>query len=246
MIGNQENNDKFVGLGTKISPAMAEVLNTICDAMQVDIYHLMQWFAQVLIRAAAPQHELTPEVQRLMALLESDAGWQNAFNICNPEGLEISQIVLIMEQKNKKGFGAVMINKPFMGDAKQTECVDDIVERVIEVCMKGIYRRLRGLAVEMDCHHMSDLLITMTDAQKVINIDHENAAEMQGPSNYSDYGKQIAYGKATKRKHHRTPDSLANSQQRIAFSDEDREQADEEAGRKTGEKTEFRPFDQEW
>ena len=62
MIGNQKNNEKFDVLGTKISPEMSEVLNTICDAMQVDVYHLLQWFVYTLIRASSPQHELTPEI----------------------------------------------------------------------------------------------------------------------------------------------------------------------------------------
>ena len=53
MIGNQKNNEKFDVLGTKISPEMSEVLNTICDAMQVDVYHLLQWFVYTLIRRSA-------------------------------------------------------------------------------------------------------------------------------------------------------------------------------------------------
>lgn len=236
MIGNQNNNEKYNVLSTKISPAMAEVFNQICDALKVDTYHIMQQFAYTFIRACSPQHQLSPEIQKVLTMLESDAAWQHAFNICNPDGLEVSQVILILEQKGKKGFGAVMVDKPFMSHATQTECVDDIVERVIEVCMKGIYRRLRRLAVDMDCQHLSDLLITMTDAQDIHNLAEADAQEMQGPNNFTDYGKEYAYGKKTKSKHRRTPDSLAQQQQRIKFKPEDTPDIEDK----------FKPFGGEW
>lgn len=243
MIGNQKNNDKYDVIGTKISPAMSEVLNTICDAMQVDIYHLLQWFVYTIVRASSPQHELSPEIRKLMTMLEADTGWQNAFNLANPNGLKIAQVILILEQEDRKGFGAVMVNKPFFGDATQTECVDDILERVTEVTMKGIYRRLRMLGEEMDCQHLSDVLLTMIDAQDILNTEESNRHEMQGPADYADNGRRYAYGKKTKSKHHRTPDSLANSkQQKIRFTEADKETANEEADNTP----DFRPFDQEW
>ena len=159
----------FEVLSTKIDPAMAEVLNACCDALGVDVYHLLQWFAYTIIRASAPWHELDPRIQKLMAMLESDAGWQESFNIANPGNLKIAQIILILEQKGRKGFGAVMVDKPFMSDVRQTECVDDILERVTQVTMRGIYRRLRLLGGEMQCEHLSDVLLTMCERQNMMN-----------------------------------------------------------------------------
>ncbi len=103
--------------GTKISHDMAEVLNACCDALQVDVYHLLQWFAYTVIRAAAPHHEMSSDIQKIMTMLESDAGWQNSFNLANPDKLKVAQVILILEQENHKGFGAVMVDKPWMGKA---------------------------------------------------------------------------------------------------------------------------------
>ncbi len=221
--------EKYNVLGTKVSPEMAEVLNKICDVMHVDVYHLLQWFVYTVVRASSPQHETSPEIQKLMTLMETDAGWQNAFNLCNPDGLRIAQCILVLEQEGHKGFGAVMIDKPFMGETAQTECVDDILERVISVTMPGINRRLHNMAKLMQCEHLSDLLLSMIDAQMIIELDKQDKEEMQGPSDYSDRGKRYAYGKKTKSKHHRTPDSVANQQQHIRFDDQDRELANDEA-----------------
>ena len=223
----KEETKRFEGLGTKIDPAMYEVLNACCDALGVDVYHLLQWFAYTIIRASAPMHELDPRIQKLLAMMESDVGWQQAFNIANPNGLKVAQAILILEQEGRKGFGAVMIDRPFFDDARQTECVDTILERVTEVTMRGIYRRLRLMGAKMDCQNLSDVLLTMIDAQTILDLDEGFRAELPGMGDYNYNGKQVAYGKKTKSKQHRTPDSVAQDQ-RIKFDDYDREVADYE------------------
>lgn len=85
-MGRQKNSERFEQLGTKIDPAMAEVLNAACDALQVDVYHLLQWFTYTVIKAASPMHELDPRIRKIMTLLESDAGWQEAFNLATLTG----------------------------------------------------------------------------------------------------------------------------------------------------------------
>jgi hypothetical protein len=224
----KEDKKRFEGWGTKIDPAMAEVLNACCDALEVDGYHLLQWFCYTIIRAAAPLHELDPRIQKLLAMLESDAGWQQAFNLANPNGLKVAQAILILEQEGRKGFGALMIDRPFCGDARQTECVDEILERVTQVTMHGIYRRLRDMGVVMECQSLSDVLLTMIDEQTNLNFGEGFRAEMPGMGDHADNGRQVAYGKKSKAKQHRTPDSYAQDQ-RIKWNDNDREVSDYEA-----------------
>jgi hypothetical protein len=169
-----------------------------------------------------------------MTLLECDAGWQNAFNLANPDKKRVAQVILILEQEGHKGFGAVMIDKPFMGDARQTECVDDILERVCEVTMRGIYRRLRLMGAELDCENLSDILLTMLDMQELQNAIESDRNELPGLGEQTDGGRDYAYGKKTKAKQKRTPDSLALDQ-RIKFNDDDAMLAEEEATRDLNE-----------
>ena len=200
----------------------------------------------VLCKASSPMHELSPEIRKLMTMMEADASWAEAFNLANPNELDVAQVILILQQKGKHGFGAVMIDKPWMGmkpkmvddldpmrgDPQMTENVDDILERVTEVCMHGIYRRLRLMGARMDCKNLSDVLLTMIDAQTIMDMDEESKVEMKGEALYDYRGRPIKYGVRTKAKQHRTPDSLANDQrikqQTIVFDDFDRETADNE------------------
>jgi hypothetical protein len=218
--------ERFEQLGTKIDPSMAEVLNACCDAMGVDVYHLLQWFAYTIVKASAPMHNLDPRIQKLMTMLDRDAGWQNAFNLCNPDKLKVSQVVLILEQQGHKGFGAVMIDKPWMGALmRQTECVDDILERVCEVTMSGIYRRVRQMGADMECNNLSDVLLTMLDAQDILNAEERDTSEGPQMGDIAPNGRAVAYGKRTKRKKHFTPDTMPT--QRTIFEDFDRDHGTE-------------------
>ena len=224
----KEETKRFEGLGTKIDSAMAEVLDACCNALGVDVYHLLQWFAYTIIRASAPMHELDPRIQKLMTLMESDAGWQRAFNLANPDRLKVSRVVLILEQQGHRGFGAVMIDKPWMGEARQTECVDEILERVCETTMRGIYRRLRQLGVKLECQNLSDVLLTLIDGQTINQLEEDFRDELPQMGDVADNGRVLAYGKKTKAKQKRTPDSVARDQ-RIIFDEDDKALADMEA-----------------
>jgi len=235
-MSNNGENRKYEGVSVKLSPDQYVLLNAICDALGVNTYQIFQMFFYTLCKAAAPMHELSPEIRKIMTLMETDVGWANAFNLANPNHLHVAQAILILEQEGKKGFGAVMIDKPFMEKARMTECTDDILERVTEVTMHGIYRRLRLMGGKMGCDSLSDVLLTMIDAQSIIELEEENRIQMNGEAQFSESGKRIEYGKRTKAKHHRTPDGEAMRQQRIVFDDEDATTTDTPDERPYGEK----------
>jgi hypothetical protein len=86
--------------------------------------------------------------------------------------------------------------------------VDDILERVCEVTMSGIYRRVRQMGADMECNNLSDVLLTMLDAQDILNAEERDAAEGPQIGDVAQNGKVLAYGKRTKRKKHYTPDTM--------------------------------------
>ncbi len=214
-------NDNYCPMGTKISPAMAVVWDAVCNALGTDTYHLLQQFIYSLIRAASDQHSLTPEIRKLLDALDIDSGWQNAINLCAPEGrLSIAQMILIVEQKDKTGYGAVMIDKPFMSSSMQTENTDQIFERLTEVIYKKHYLRLRRIGASMGVKSVREIIDTLMDAQDLLDLDD---AITEGPQmgDQTDFGRKYEYGKQTKRKHHKTPDSINNQQKTIHFSPSD-------------------------
>ena len=226
---NNKEQDKFEPMGTKIDPAMAVVWNAVCQALGTDTYHLLQQFIYAMIRMASDAHAKTPEVEKLMTLLDSDAAWQNAINLCAPKGkLSISQMILIVEDEEKEGFAMTMLNKPFFNDCLQIDNANMIIERVLEVGFKRIYKKIREMGKRHECKWFADTLLLMLDAQDILEIEESEREEMIGKAMFNDYGRPIEYGKKTKGYKHRTPDSL-DRQHRIIFEDFDHDTGDDMA-----------------
>lgn len=256
MIGNQENSEQFVAVATKVPRHVADLLNIIAKARGVQVYELLQWLIYAIVRMAKATTDLPDELRTLCQLIDMDAGWQHAFNLATPSGkMDVAQMILILQQrdpqgKTRRGFGLAMIDKPFMGEATVNYCVDDILERVAEVSMKGLYRQLRQLGIRLESQSLRETLTTLCDAQTLALLDEADRQELPGLGDYSDFGR-IAndYGQRTRRKHHYDPDTADQRQQRIQFNDEDRQQARDEVNRDAPNDQppeDWQPFGVEW
>ena len=229
MIGEQNSQESgFKNVSTKVPVWVAELLNIICAARGTDIYGLMQLVLEFIIETAKVNGPVPPQMQALLHMLKMDADWNKAFSFSNPTAtMDIAQVILVLQQHDGKtprqGFGLAMIDKPWLpGETPQmTLCVDDILERVAEVSMKGLYKELRQVGLAYKTESLRETLTMMCDAQLIDHLNEMDAEELPGLGQHHDYGKAIEYGKKFKRKPHRTPDSL-NRQQKIIFSDFDR------------------------
>ena len=265
MIGEQNSQESGMkNVSTKVPVWVADLLNLICASRGTDIYGLLKLVLEFIIETAKVSGPVPPAMQTILHMLKMDVDWNRAFAFSDPTAqMDVAQVILILQQHDGKrprqGFGLAMIDKPFLpGETPQmTLCVDDILERIAEVSMKGLYKDLRQIGVAYKSESLRETLTMMCDAQLIDHLNEMDAQEMPGLGNFHDFGKSMEAVKY-KRKPHRTPDSLANSKQLKLF-DSDRpygEQADEYLcdleDRARAERSEimeddlgFRPFDQE-
>ena len=245
-IGNQKTKDDgYVNVSTKVPPHVAEFLNIFAKSKGTDIYGLLQMFIQTIIRAAKCTTALDPQTKLLMEMLEMDTDWNRAFNFASTTAMaDVAQVILVVQQydgkganrKPRKGYGLVMIEKSAMPNKKPhcTYCVDDILERVVEVSMQGLYKELRQCQVNMKSKSVRETLMTLCDAALIEHLNEIDREELPGLGDYHDFGKVIEWGNRAKQKKHRSPDSIAN-QQTIIFDDFDRETAQPEIENWEGE-----------
>ena len=234
-IGNQQTKDDgFVTVATKVPPHVAELLDIIARSRGTDVYGLLQLFVQTIIRAAKCETDLDPKTKLLLQMMEVDTDWNRAFNFSHPTAqMDVAQVILVLQQydgkgvnrKPRKGFGLMMIDKPFLQGKKpkKTICVDDIMERVVEVGMQGLYKELRLVGLRAKTKSVRETLMMMCDAAIIELLNEEDRKELPGLGNFHDFGKVIEWGNKMKQHKHRTPDSLANAQQQLVFDDFDRE-----------------------
>ena len=235
------NDDKYKNVSSKLSKYSIERLTRIAQKKGMSIYQLVQMVCDTIIRYMDDRHNLSEEIERAMAIFEHMTGWADALNLADPTvQKEIAQAVYLFQdaEGEKKGFRAVMVDKPWMGVWTQTENVMDIFERIFNICMPELYMKLFRARIILGCERVSEVINMLADAEVIMQLngelrkDFEDAARM-------DNGKGYGYGQKTKGLQHRTPDSVADDQRyqqtHIVFDDDDRELADIEAGYKPEE-----------
>lgn len=226
---SEEIKDNYVLLQTKVKRREAERLERIAKNRGTNIYGLLQLMCQFIVRTASGEYNLSDDINRLLTLFHLEPGWKDAYNSCDPTAdTEIAQEVLILQQPGRRGFGAIMVNKPFMGQWTETECVDDIIDRVIEVCAPGIWKRVHCLMKQMESESIIDLLVTITDGRIIYELEEANRREIQQANNIASNGRAIEYGARTRRKKHFDPDTMP---QQIRFDAFDSDIAKEESER---------------
>ena len=205
-------------IATKVSPDFKARFVAICKRKGINTYKAIQMMADTFVRYTDDRHNLTAEMEQAMALFEHLDGWDNALNLADHTAQKhIAEAIYLLTAEGKRGSRAVLVRRPYMGQWTETANIQQILERIIEVLAPERYRRLRALAVDMDCTSILDLLDHLIDNQTA----EQEAAELRKDfedCNRHDYGRPIIYGERTKRKHHKTPDTL---QQRITFAHED-------------------------
>lgn len=262
MIGKQKQSEEggTVSVACKVPVWVAQLLNIIATARGINVNTLLHRCIDFLIETAKVEGPVPAEMKTLIHMMKMSADWSKAFDFANiTEQTEVAQVILILQQHNGKkprqGFGMVMIDKPFLpGETPtMTTCVDQILERCAEISMDELYKELRQAGIALGTESLRETLTTMCDAQLLEHLNQEDADEMPALGNFHDFGKAIEYGKKSKSYHHRTPDSLANSQQRIVFDDFDREVTDYEVQEWEGEhrnpendEQPLTPFGVEW
>ena len=231
MIGKQKTKDEgFVTVATKVPPHVAELLNILARMRGMEVYQLLQLLVHGFISYAKAEQDVPTDLRNLYESLKFDTTWNKAFNFANPTATnEVAQLILVLQQRDTQGhinygFGLKLISKPFMSEAHMTGSLSDIFERMCELCLgQKDYLDLRKVNMFLQSPSTLDTMRTMIDAQIIAHLDEMDKIELPGMGNYHDFGKEIEYGNIFKRKPHRTPDSLANSQQKIIFDDFDRE-----------------------
>jgi hypothetical protein len=217
-------------LSVKVSQETYELLNILAEGMVhgTNANDLLKMFVHAFIEAAKHTGPVSSDIQMLLDMLKVEDGWSEAFNFADvTKQKRIAQVVLILEQPGRKGFGMVKIDRPYMPGKKpyMTYCVDEILERVTEVSMKGLYQRLRDIGNEIGTKSLRETLMKLIEDYRKHSLRLQFEDEGPQLGNYSDFGRAIEYGQRTKRKKHVSPDDI---QTHIVFGDDDREVADYE------------------
>jgi hypothetical protein len=225
----QVNEGGNATLSVKVTQETYDLLNILAEGMEhgTNANDLLKMFVHAFIESAKHCGPVSKEMQLFLEMLRLEEGWHKHFNFADVNSQkQVAQVVLILQQPGRKGFGMTMISRPYIDKSYQTFCVDEILERIIQLSMKGLYQELRDIGNDLGTESLRETLFALCDSYKLAKMDHDFEDELPKLGTYSDFGRAIEYSNRAKRKKHLTPDSI---QQVIRFDDQDRQQANEEA-----------------
>lgn len=196
-----QDESKYKVIATKVSPEAYRLLNVLAARKGMRLYELLQLCADVLVRYMSDSHNLTPEMEQAMTLFEHMTGWRDALSLtdytCEPHVVEA---VYYLAAEGKHGTRAVHVSRPYFGDWQQTENIQAIVERTLELATPERYRKLRLIAADMDCSSILELLDVLADRY---GIDDTNTREIRRGFEdcmRAENNRPVEYGTRTKRK----------------------------------------------
>lgn len=210
----QNNEDNYVLVATKLSPSANARLEMIARRRKMSKYELIQMVCDVLIRYCDKAHNLSREIELVMAVFEHMIGWDSCFNVADPTATpEIVEATYYLTAEGKKGVRAVHVERPFFGEWTQNFNVQEILEKTICLLMPERYKRMRQVAVDMGATSLLQLLDEMIDTYTQA-ADMDAIREEFEDADRSEWGIRPAKQPFKKRK---------GNKNEILFTDEDEE-----------------------
>ena len=202
----------FVSVAGKISTWSYGRIMQILKRKGLNIYQMIQNFCDTIIRYMDDKHNRTPDVEKAMNMFEQMIGWENNFNLCDPNTKpEISEATYYLsdftKDKAKKGVRVVHVERPLMDKWTQTFNVQQILERFMCLTFPSLYRRLRFIAVCRECTSILELLIDIVGELEREEDKKELLRDFED-SDRGDFGQKPHEGKPYKRPYEASQDTL--------------------------------------
>ena len=202
----------FVSVAGKISTWSYGRIMRILKRKGLNIYQMIQNFCDTIIRYMDDRHNRTPEVEKAMNMFEGMIGWENNFNLCDPNTKpEISEATYYLsdftKDKAKKGVRVVHVERPLMDKWTQTFNVQQILERFMCLTFPSLYRRLRFIAICRECTSILELLIDIVGELEREEDKKELLKDFED-TDRGDFGQKPHEGQPYKRPYEASQDTL--------------------------------------
>lgn len=204
----KDDEGKFVTVAGKVSTWCYGRLSRILRKRGLNIYQMIQNFCDSIVRNMDDRHNLTPESEKIMATFEHMIGWEDNFNLGDPNVKpEVSEATYYLtDEDGKKGVRVMHVEKPFFGQWTQNFNIQQILERFMCLTFPQLYKRMRFIAVFRQCASIFELLTEIVaeleeeEKKKELLEDFEDA-------NRGDWG-QKPHEHPYRRRHEKSDDTL--------------------------------------
>lgn len=213
MSKNNNEEGNYVSVAGKISTWCYGRMMRLLNRRGITTYQVVQNSCASIVKHMDDKHNLTPENEKVIGVFEGMVGWEDNFNLADPNAKpEVSEATYYMSDQNgKKGIVVMHVERPFFGQWKQNFNVQQILERFLCLTFPQLYKRMRFIAVARQCANIFELLLDVVAELEAEEQKKEMLAEFEDDDR-GDFGQKpsdVRY----KRKMHHTPDMFNSHEQ---------------------------------
>lgn len=204
----KDDEGKFVTVAGKVSTWCYGRLSRILRKRGLNIYQMIQNFCDSIVRNMDDRHNLTPESEKIMATFEHMIGWEDNFNLGDPNVKpEVSEATYYLtDEGGKKGVRVMHVEKPFFGQWTQNFNIQQILERFMCLTFPQLYKRMRFIAVCRQCASIFELLTEIVAELEEEEKKRELLEDFED-ANRGDWG-QKPHEHPYRRRHEKSDDTL--------------------------------------
>lgn len=198
----------YKGVATKVKPEVKRSIGRLCKARGITEYEMLQMMCDCIVRYMDDMHNLSPELERAMAIFEHMKGWSKAYNLADPTcGKEVAEAVYLTHDPTgrKKGLRASLV-RHVGGKWEHTDNVTIIHDRMLETLLPEVHHKMLTLAVETGCSSLLELQHKMIEQYETDTINAGYRKEFEDVR--TNNGKPIVYGNRAKKVRRVTPDEI--------------------------------------
>lgn len=188
---NMDEKKDFVQITTKLSPDSFERMKELCARKQMKPYTMLQMMVDTAIRYMDDKHNLTPELEEVMRIFEHMEGWDKSISWTDwDKDIEVREATYYLSTKGKQGVRAVHVQRPFFEEWSENRNIQEILERTFCLLLPNRYKKLRQVAVELECKSLLELIDKMCDE----HTSEEDAKELRKTfeeNRLSEFGRKM-------------------------------------------------------
>lgn len=183
-------NGTFQTVSTKVDAATWALFQQFCERRGISAYQLLQLAVDTFVRYMDDHHQLTPAMETIIHTFEHLNGWNDAFNIADPEAKpQVGEAIYFMQDEGRNtGSRAVLVRRPWMGSADYTYNIQTMCERFFELVFPDMYRRLRATAVDLDTNSVIETIEQLLQ-EHVLDEDDRMLARIFSDCRRGDFGQ---------------------------------------------------------
>ena len=204
----KDDEGKFMTVAGKVSTWCYGRLSRILRKRGLNIYQMIQNFCDSIVRNMDDRHNLTPESEKIMATFEHMIGWEDNFNLGDPNVKPVvsEATYYLTDEDGKKGVRVMHVEKPFFGQWTQNFNIQQILERFMCLTFPQLYKRMRFIAVCRQCASIFELLTEIVAELEEEEKKRELLEDFED-ANRGDWG-QKPHEHPYRRRHEKSDDTL--------------------------------------